>query len=97
MVPGQALTMPQFGLAPVAVLASVTIASKEECVGDLAAEAAGDVDELYESYDGRFGKGQTFASNEVGPVRFDDLGLALDDQTKGTPDRYHGERLKRGV
>jgi hypothetical protein len=63
----------------------------------LAAEAAGDVNELYESYDRRFGKGQTFASNEVGPVRFDDLGLALDDQTKGTPDRYHGERLKGGV
>jgi hypothetical protein len=55
------------------------------------------VNELYESYDRRFGKGQTFASNEVGPVRFDDLGLALDDQTKGTPDRYHGERLKGGV
>jgi hypothetical protein len=74
----------------VAVLAAVTIASEEECVGDLTAEAAGNVNELDESYDRRFGKRQTFASNEVGPIRFDDLGLALDDQTKGTPDRYHG-------
>jgi hypothetical protein len=29
-----------------AVLTPVTVAGEEECVGDLAAEAAGDVDEL---------------------------------------------------
>jgi hypothetical protein len=89
--------MPEIGLPPMAVLAAVTIAGEEEGVGDLAAEAAGNVDELDESYDCRFGQRQTFASDDIRPVRLDDLGLALDDQTKGTPDRYHGERLKGGV
>jgi len=97
MVPGQALTVPQIGLTPMAVLASVAIASKEECVGDLTAEAAGNVDELDESYDRRFGKRQPFTSNDVAPVRFNDLGLALYNQTQGTPDRDHGQRLKGGV
>jgi hypothetical protein len=55
MIPGEALPVPQIALSPMAVLASVTIASKEECVGDLAAEAAGNVDELDKAYNGRFG------------------------------------------
>jgi hypothetical protein len=84
-------------MASVAVLAPIAIASKEECVGDLTAEAAGNVDEFDEAYDRRFRERQTFASNDVAPVRFDDLGLALYDQSKGTPDRDHGQRLKRGV
>jgi hypothetical protein len=54
VIPGEALPMPQITLSPMAILASVTIASKEECVGDLAAEAAGNVDELDEAYDRRF-------------------------------------------
>jgi hypothetical protein len=77
-----------------AVLAAVTIASEEECVGDLTAEAAGDVNELDESYYRRFGKRQPFTSNDVRSVRFDDLGLAFDHQAKSTPDRDHGQRLK---
>jgi hypothetical protein len=89
--------MTEVSLAPMAVLASVTIAGEEECIGDLTAKAAGNVNELDESYDRRFGKRQSFASNDVARVRFDDLGFPLDDQTKGPPDRYHGERLKRGV
>ena len=97
MIPGEALAMTQLGLAPMAVLAAVAIASKEECVGDLAAEAAGDVDEFDQSYDRRFGQRQTFASNAVAAIRFDDLGLTLDYQPEGTPDRDHGQRLKGGV
>ena len=97
MVPGQALPMPELSLPAVAVLAPITVASKEECVGDLTAKAAGDVNELDESYYRWFGKRQPFTSNDVAPVRFDDLGLALYDQSKGTPDRDHGQRLKRGV
>ena len=97
MVPCETLPVPQIGLPPMAVLAAVTIASEEECIGDLTAEAAGDVNEFDESYYRGFGKRQPFTSNEVGPVRFDDLGLALDDQSKGTPDRDHGQRLEGGV
>jgi hypothetical protein len=80
-----------------AILAAVTIASEEECIGDLTAEAAGDMNELDESYDRGFGESESFTSNDVASVRFDDLGLALDDQSKGTPDRDHGQRLKGGV
>jgi hypothetical protein len=89
--------MPEVRLAPMAILAAVTIASEEECIGDLTAEAAGDVNELDESYYRRFGKRQPFTSNDVAPIRFHDLGFALDDQSKGTPDRDHGQRLKGGV
>jgi hypothetical protein len=63
----------------------------------LAAEATGDVNELYESYYRRFWKREPLTSDNIAPVRFHDLGLALDDQSKGTPDRDHGQRLKGGV
>jgi hypothetical protein len=46
MVPGEAFPVPQVELVPMTVLAPVAVASEEECVGDLAAEAAGNVDEL---------------------------------------------------
>ena len=97
VVPGEAFAVAQIGLAPVAVLAAVAIASEEECVGDLAAEAAGNVDEFDEPDDRWFGKCQAFASDDVTGIRFDDLGFALDDQTEGSPDRDHGQRLERGV
>ena len=82
VIPGQALPMPQIRLTTMTVLAAVTISSKEECVGDLTTEAAGDVDELDESNDCRFGKHQSFASDDVAVIRFDDLGFALYDQTR---------------
>jgi hypothetical protein len=89
MIPGQALAMPQLGLAPMAILTAVTIASEEECVGDLAAEAAGNVDELDESYNCRFGQRKAFTSNVVAPVCLDDLGFALYHQTESAPYRDH--------
>jgi hypothetical protein len=89
--------MPEVRLPTMAILAAVTIAGEEECVGDLAAETAGNVDELDESDDRWFRERQTFASNAVAPIRFDDLGFALDYQPKGAPDRDHGQRLKGGV
>ena len=79
MIAREALAVPQLGLSPVAVLAAVAIASEEECVGDLAAETAGNVNELDQAYYRGFGKRESFTSNAVVPVRFDDLGLALDD------------------
>jgi len=89
--------MPEVSLTTMTILTAVAIASKEECVGDLTTKSAGDVDELDESYDRGFGKRQALTAHDVARVRFDDLGFALYDQTKGTPDRDHGQRLKRGV
>jgi hypothetical protein len=97
MIPGETLAMTQIRLGSMAVLAAVAISSEEECVGDLATKAAGNVDEFDESYDCRFGQRQTFASNAVASVSLDDLGFALDHQTEGAPDRYHRQRFKGGV
>jgi hypothetical protein len=97
MIARETLPVPQIELTPVAVLAAVAIASEEECVGDLAAEAAGDVHELDQAYDRRFRERQPFTSNDVAPIRFYDLGFALDHQPDGAPDRDHGQRLKGGV
>jgi hypothetical protein len=97
MIPGQTLPMPEVGLAPMAVLTAIAISSKQECVGDLATEAAGNMDELDETDYCRFGKNESFASNDVSVVRFDDLGLPLDHQAEGTPHRDHGQWFKGGV
>ena len=97
MVPREALAMSQVGLAPMTVLAAVAISSKEECVGDLTTEAAGNVDELDEPDDCRFGKNQSFASDNVAVIRLDDLGFPLNYQPEGTPHRDHGKRFKGGV
>jgi hypothetical protein len=97
VIAGEALPVPEVRLRTVTVLAAVAIASEEEGVGDLAAEAAGNVHEPDQAYDRRFGQRQAFTSNAVAPVRLDDLGLALDDQTKSTPDRNHRQRLEGGV
>jgi hypothetical protein len=97
MVPGETFTVSEVALPPMTILAAVAIASEEECVGDLTAEAAGDVDELDESYDRGFGKRQALTAHDIVRVRLDDLGFALYHQPKGAPDRDHGQRLKRGV
>jgi hypothetical protein len=97
VISGEAFPVPQVTLAAMAVLAAIAISSKQECVGDLTAEAAGNVHELDESYYGRFGKGQPFASDDVATVRFDYLGFPFDHQAQRTPDRDHCQRLKGGV
>ena len=79
------------------ILAAVAISSEEERVGDLAAEAARNVDEFDKAYDGRFGEHESFASDDIPIVRFDDLSFPLDDQSESTPYRNHGERFKGGV
>jgi hypothetical protein len=94
VVAGQALAVAQVAVAPVAVLAPVTVAGEEECVGDLAAEAAGNVDELHEADDRRFGQDESFAPDDVAAVRFDDLRLALDHQAQRAADRDHGQRFE---
>ena len=97
MVSRQALPMPQIGLASMAILTSVAVSSKEEGIGDLTTEAAGNVNELDETDDCRFGENQSFASDDIPVVRLDDLGFPFYYQPEGTPHRDHGERLKRGV
>src|ERR1700737_2231898 len=72
MIPGKALPMPQLRLASVAILAAGEIAGEKEGVGDLAAEAAGNVNEFDESYDGWFRQRQAFASDVIATVRLDD-------------------------
>jgi len=97
MIPRETLPVPQLRLASMAVLAAVPVASEEECVGDLAAEAAGNVDELYQANDGRFGQREAFASDKVTGIGLHDFCFAFDDQTKGSTQRDHGQRLERGV
>ena len=94
MVARQALARAQLGLAPVAVLAPVLVAGEEEGVGDVAAEAAGDVHELDEADDGWPWDGQPLTSHVFGSVGLDDLGLALDDQPQRPADGHHGQRLE---
>jgi hypothetical protein len=50
--------------------------------------------ELHEADDRRFGQGESFASDDVTAVRFDDLRLALDHQAQRAPDGDHGQRLE---
>jgi hypothetical protein len=97
VIPGEALAVSQLGLAPVAVLAAVEIASEKEGVGDLAAEAAGNVNEFDEPYDRWFRQCQPFASDEVATVRFDDFGFALDDKAESSPNWDHCQRFEGGV
>jgi hypothetical protein len=89
--------MAQVGLPAMTVLAAIAISGKQECVGDLTTEAAGDVNELDESYYGRFRQGKPFASDEVAAVRLDYLGFPFDHQAQRTPYRDHCQRLKGGV
>jgi hypothetical protein len=90
MIPSEAFAVAELPLSPVTVLAAVAVASEEECVGDLTAEAAGYVHELDETDDGGFRQCQSFTSDYVAGVRLDDLGFPLDDETKGSPERDHG-------
>src|SRR5260370_25093528 len=51
MIAREALALPQLRLRTAAELAAVVVAGEQECVGDLAAEAARNVDEANQSND----------------------------------------------
>ena len=87
VVAREALARLELHLPSLAVLATVVVAGKEEGVRDLTAEAAGNMNELDESYDRRFGQGDARTSDEIEPVRFDDLRLAFDDLRKSIKGR----------
>jgi hypothetical protein len=89
--------MPQVRLRPMAVLTPVVIAGEEEGVGDVAAEAAGNMHEPDEPDDGGPGQGQPFTSDEVLAFRLDDFRLPLDDQPKGPAHGHHGQGFKRRI
>jgi len=96
MIAGQTLTLPQLLLRAAAELAAVVIAGKQECVGDLATEAARDVDESNQADDGRSWYRQSFAMDRRS-LGLDDLGLAVDDQPQRPAHGHHRERLERSI
>ena len=97
MIPGQALARLQLDMPAMTILAAVTVASEKESIRDLATKAAGNVDELDEADDDRFGQGQPGTSNEIEAVGLDDLCLSLDDETKRPTHGYHGQRFERRI
>ncbi len=94
MVAREALARTQLGLGPVAELAPVLIAGKEEGIGDVTAEAAGDVHELDEPDDGWPWNGQPFTSHVFRAVGLDDFGLALNDKPQRPAHGHHGQWLE---
>jgi hypothetical protein len=79
------------------VLTPIAIARKQEGVGHLATKPAGHVDELDEPDDGRTRQRDPLAAEYVHSLRLDNLGLAVDDESKRTSYGNHCERFKRGI
>lgn len=97
MIAGQAFPVAEPGNRSTTVLAGVPVAGEEERVGDLTTELAGNMHESDQPYDTGSGNGQVLASEEPTPIHLDDLGLAVDNQPQGPPNRNEGQRLKRRV
>src|SRR5437764_9977581 len=97
MVARERLARLQLHLRPSAVLTAVAVAGEEECVRDLAAETARDVDEPREPDDRRAREGESLGTDDTIGIRFDDLGLAVDDETKGATKRNHRQWLERSI
>src|SRR5687768_9724629 len=89
VVARERLTRPEFRDRPPAELAAIAVAGEQERVGDLAAEAARDVDELRQADDRRARQGEPFGTHRTACVGFDDFGLAIDDKSQCTLQRHH--------
>src|SRR5690349_16370135 len=87
----------QFHAVSCGILATVAVTSEEECVGDLAAELAGDVDESFEANDGRTGDDAPFRMEHAAFVDLENLGFLIDDQTQGPFDGQDGQGFERRV
>ncbi len=96
MVARQTLALPQLLLRAAAELAAVVVAGKQERVGDLAAEAARDVDEADQPDHSRAWHRQALAVDRRA-FRLDDLGLAINDQSQRPAYGHHGQRLERCI
>src|SRR2546423_6014596 len=96
VVARETLALPQLQLRAAAELAAVVVASKKKRVGDLAAEAAWDVDEADQpDYSGAWYRHSLGMDRRA--LSLDDFGLSVDDQPQCAADRHHGQGLKRGV
>ena len=84
-------------LGAAAVLTAVPIAREEECVGDLAAESARDVDEARKTDYSRTRERQALGSYEAIRIGLDDLRLSIDDESECPAHGNHGKGLKRRV
>jgi hypothetical protein len=94
MISGQTLTWPKLCRWPVTILTTIVVPSKKEGVGHLPAEPPGDMNELDETDDGRARERDPLASEHVGSLGFDDLGLAVDHESESTAHGNHRERLE---
>ena len=96
MVARQALALPQLLLRAAAELAAVVVASEQERVGDLAAEAARDVNEADQPDDRRAWYRHSLRV-DWRAFGLDNLGLAVDNQPQRPAHRHHGEWFERGI
>src|SRR5436309_3060919 len=96
VIPRQALPRPEVALGATAKLAAVVVTGEEEGVGDLAAEAAGDVYELHETDDCWSRQLQPLTADRL-PLRLDDLRLVVDHETQRPAHGHHRQGLERGI
>jgi hypothetical protein len=97
MVARQELTPAQLRLVLATVHAAIAVAREQECVGDLATEAAWDVNESDEA-DNRGGlEALTLGMKYSGRVDLEDFGLAVDDKAQSSSDGQNRHRLERRV
>src|ERR1700756_1040196 len=96
MVASQALALAELLLRAAAELAAVIVASKQERIGDLATEAARDVDEADQPDDSGAWYRHSLRMDRRA-LSLDDLGFAIDDQPQRPAHGHHGEWLERGI
>ena len=97
VVAGQTFPVAKIRLRSMTVLAPVVVASKKENVGNLSPEASRHPYETDEADDGRPRQAQSFATDDVVALRFDDFGLPVDDEPKRSPDRDERKWLIRCI
>src|SRR3989442_8620929 len=93
MIARQTLTLPQLLLRAAAELAAVVVASKQECIGDLTAEAARDVHEANQANDGGPWDRHSLTVDRRS-LGLDDLGLAIDQQAQRPAHPQQWQRLQ---
>src|SRR5262245_56547108 len=89
--------MLQLGHVATAVLTAIAVAGEQKRVRHLPAEAPRHVDELRQANDRWTRHRQTLRSNEAISISLDDLGLSVDDETKGPTKWDHRQRFVRRV
>src|SRR6266542_767483 len=97
MIARHRFARPQIELRPSAVLTAVAVAREKECVRNLAAEAAGNVNEASEPDDRGTRNSQPLGADDTIVVGLDDLRLSIYDKTKRPTKRDHRQRLKRSI